>query len=643
MTELFINGNRVDLNDETIVLSFGVNNLFSIESTQGVYSNTFKIPATNNNNLVFGISNNVLSASQLPYQSLPCEIYVNGLLQLIGIAQIQSASRFEYEILVVAGNGNWIDKLKDISLQSVLSSCEFTQYWNEATVTGSRSNIWSDIFIYPNIDYGNLFFLAGSDVDWNELLPAVYCKFLFKKIFGDIGYNISSDWFTNNALFQKQVIPFSAKFRRDKNYSLRNVGSWDTPAQNILIPGPPNNLYNVWLTNTLATSCYNALEVPQRQLKILDSVNITFRFRMQIDWVSGGNSSFNMLAEYTDLAGNNVFTTLFNALDYPVGVGQTIFIDEERTLTMSRSQLKFRYSPFSVFASDINMSAFQLDILEYDVIETDEGMLDVNQTFNWFTLGGTLPDMAATDFILTIANQYGLIFQENSNTNVLEIFQFKDIINNLPTPNDWSNKLDLSDEPVISFDVSQYAQRNYFQYAPDTVDEYLTRQPDLGKGTLEINQKNLVIEQVLFESIFSAMVRLLSYSGTIELAYIPVYEGVGTNDVNARMAYIEFDDSALLTIQPSGFFTNPQPNVYFADLDFKNLLLVYYPLYELILNNIKTVKCLLRLNTVDINNINFSKPIWIDYFGAYFYLNLIDQYNITTQDSTPVELILISN
>jgi hypothetical protein len=57
----------------------------------------------------------------------------------------------------------------------------------------------------------------------------------------------------------------------------------------------------------------------------------------------------------------------------------------------------------------------------------------------------------------------------------------------------------------------------------------------------------------------------------------------------------------------------------------------------------KSVKCLIKLNSVDVNTINFKEPIWIDFFGAYFYLNLIDQFNLTTQDSTPVELILLRN
>jgi hypothetical protein len=650
MTEIFINGKAIDLNDETIVLSFGVNNLFSIESTQGVYSNTFKIPATHKNNLAFGISNNILSASNIPFESLSCEIYVNGLIAVAGIAQIQSASRFEYEILIVAGNGNWIDKLQDLNLQSVLFSCEFTQFWKESTVTGSRSNIWSDVFIYPNIDYGNLFFLAGSNVDWNELLPSIYCKFLLKKIFNDIGYNINSDWFDNNTTFQKQIIPFSARFQRSTDTSLRDQLKSTASADF----SPPSNLFapngdKFHIMNTNETSCYpyvnqvkwiDPFSIPFFDINagkcwlFMDSAFVKFKYDITVDRQFNTASFDYSQILYYDHAGNQQYFQIYDLMSQPIGIYN---FQGEVTLPIGRGAVAFGTETNAIWkaGSTIEITGFELS--------SDSGALDINTVFNWVELGATLPDMAVTDFILTLANQYGLIFQESANTNTIEIFQFSDVINNLTNPKDWSNKLDLSDEPVITFEVDSYAKKNFFQYAPDTVDEYLTRQPLLGRASLDINQANLIAEQVLFESVFSASVRLLSYSGTIELFYIPVYEGTGTNDVNARIACVEQDTSALLTIQPSGFFTNPQPNVFFKDLEFGQLLPKYYPLYSQILNNMKSVKCLIKLNSVDVNTINFKEPIWIDFFGAYFYLNLIDQFNLTTQDSTPVELILLRN
>jgi hypothetical protein len=638
MTEIYIDGNLIDTADEEIVLSFGVNNLFSIESTQGFFSNTFKVPATNKNNLIFGLSNNILSISDQPYKLLPCEIYVNGLIQVVGTAQIQSASRYEYEVLVIGGNGNWIDKLKDQSLQSVLAECQYTQYWNETTVVNSRSNTWQDVFIYPNIDYGDLFFAVGSDVTWSQLYPAVYCKYLFRKIFESIGYNISSEWFDNNALFEKQIIPFSARWERYQDPFLRNYLLTEiTVTKPFAFAGA-----EFTFDNNLEVACYD-FNVPNR-IVILDSATITFK--LNLNWTEIANGVYapplyKLEIAYTDFLGNPQTYFVF-PLSGTTNIGsysQTFTF----TLEVGRGEIIFFNNLIQV---DIGTT---LEIINY-VLNDDSGALQINDTnYNWFELAGTLPDISITDFITTIANQYGLIFQENSNTNTIEIFQFSKIISNLTNPLDWSNKLDLSDEPVITFELDNYAQKNYFQYASDGADEYLTRQRDYGRGEFTINNPSLAYEQVLFETVFSAVWRLFSFNGpsgtggTIPLAYIPYLEGDNINQVNQRMAYIEFDTSALLTIQPSAFFSNPQPNVYFDELIFANLIPLNYPLFEKILNTTKMVSCLLKLNTLDINNLDFSKPIWVDYFGAFFYLNLIDQYNITREDSTQVQLVLISN
>ena len=71
MTEIYIDSQLIDLYDEEeIVVSFAVNNLFDIESRDGTYSNTFKIPATHTNNKIFGQFNNILSI--LIETPIPC-------------------------------------------------------------------------------------------------------------------------------------------------------------------------------------------------------------------------------------------------------------------------------------------------------------------------------------------------------------------------------------------------------------------------------------------------------------------------------------------------------------------------------------------------------------------------------------------
>jgi hypothetical protein len=58
-----------------------------------------------------------------------------------------------------------------------------------------------------------------------------------------------------------------------------------------------------------------------------------------------------------------------------------------------------------------------------------------------------------------------------------------------------------------------------------------------------------------------------------------------------------------------------------------------------ILTKSKVVNILLYLNSVDINQLDFSIPIYLDYYEAYFYINQVKQFNTTHVDSTLVELV----
>lgn len=661
ITEIYIDNQLVDLyNNEDIVLSFSVNNIFELEAKTGTYSNTFNIPATNRNNIIFDNLNNVLSTSNKYFKSLPCLIYANGLLVIQGYADLVSASKLEYTVQVYAGNTTWFNAISDVKLSELLLGCEYTQYYNIATVIGSRSNIWTDVFIYPNIDYGELFFLPGNppyNVEWFKLYPAVYAKYLFKKAFDLAGLTISSEWFDNNILFEKQIIPFSADFKRSLEYNLRDhfIYTLGTDATNNNAGFIPINVhtnighildsscFNFRLGDTFSTPSTPYFLNPIRQIAetfcTLDGgvVTIDYNITYETDTlVSPAATTTQILIDYIDANGN---TQLFNIIPVVSGIQPITNVTGSFTLNIGRGGIRVNLQQCKIYAG----STLEFTI---DPSGADDGDLQINFPYNFITLGGTLPDITVTDFILTIANQYGLIFQQNDFSNEVQIFQFNKVINGIGAALDYSNKLDLSEDPVITFLDERYVRNNYFNYAPDDTDEYLTRLNGYGNGSIEIINSPAGTEQIIFESVLSPVIRLLSFNGggtPLELAYIPSNEGSVFTIVNGRTAYIEQDSTSLLTIDPGGFLAPVQPNVYFKDLEFNNLLSVYYQNITDLLNSSRSVKVLLRLNNLDINKLDFSKPIYIEYFGAYFYINEIQQYKVTSVDSTEVELILISN
>jgi hypothetical protein len=219
----------------------------------------------------------------------------------------------------------------------------------------------------------------------------------------------------------------------------------------------------------------------------------------------------------------------------------------------------------------------------------------------------------------------------------VRLFPFKKVVQNVPIAKNWSDKLDLSAKPIITFLSSRYAQVNKFKYAEDDSDTYLVDDPEYCRGEILIDDENLESEKTVFESVYAPIKRQSdSFSGTVRLAWIPKFIDGEENEVTPRIGIIAFENIHLLTMD--GYATeDPQPAIHGAGLSFglpNNLLETYYHELSNVLNYAKYVKCLLKLNPTDIHNLDFSIPVYIEYFQCYFYINKIEQYKATSVEST---------
>lgn len=657
MTEIYIDSQLIDLYDEEeIVVSFAVNNLFDIESRDGTYSNTFKIPATHTNNKIFGHFNNILSITNNAFEVLPALIYVDDVLQVNGFAQMTSANASEYEIRIFSGNTDWAQAISNINLRDVLPN-DFNHIWTVNDVVNSRYNTFINCYNYPNIDYGNLFFKPQTPPyisDYSDLYPAIYCKYLFQRIFEIAGYTIESDWFNNNTLFAKQIIPFSSEWKRDRNYSLRNYFTNATPSD---IP------INVGTSYWFYPQFSDAINYPVNGWQgfnpnnlfttLLDGGIVTLEFNIEFLNPHPVAVSFGLDLIYTDDNGNTINLPFADFNTPPPFVVPALGVATFNTtiqINVSQTTLVFRIG-VNTLDGVILRSGSYIKLVDFlPTVENEDDLL-ITTAFPFITLGNTLPDISATDFIMTIANQYGLIFDQDNYEKRVKIFEFDKVIKNIPNALDWSQKLDLTEDPIITNLHEEYFRNNYFKYAKDSNDTYLTIQDGFADWSLVVDFATAETEQDLFTSEFAPVIRIESFAngiagtGALEMAYIPIYESGVFQLVTPRMAYINFDDSTPITIPTFSGPYNPtiQPNVYFEDLRFINLINIYYAQYSNLLNNSKAVNCLIRINNIDINTLDFRKPVYIDYFGAYFYLNEIQQYKVTSKDSTQITLILINN
>jgi hypothetical protein len=95
--------------------------------------------------------------------------------------------------------------------------------------------------------------------------------------------------------------------------------------------------------------------------------------------------------------------------------------------------------------------------------------------------------------------------------------------------------------------------------------------------------------------------------------------------------------STITTDIPFTSFINPALPY---DLGFETGLLPNFnQSIDNVLNNYKMVRQGIRLNASDINQLDYTRPVWLSKYGCYFYISAIKEYDALNNDTCIVELI----
>lgn len=223
--ELWVSGTgatdqgRIDLYpDEPISISMANSDIKDIKIRKSSFTQSFVIPGTKNNNIIFNSIFNIGADSTfdprkktkayLLVDSIP--VMQNGNLQLTGIL-VDERKNIEYEVSIFDETENFIDSVGDNYLTD-LEFGELDHVWNYTNVT----NTWvsgQTPYYYPLIDYGYDFNLSdmntGAGVPINWLIPATQVKYTWDKIFSAAGYSYNSS-FLSGSYFTNLFVPFNS-------------------------------------------------------------------------------------------------------------------------------------------------------------------------------------------------------------------------------------------------------------------------------------------------------------------------------------------------------------------------------------------------------------------------------------------------
>lgn len=233
-----INGQRkwLDTFDtEPIALNFNISDITDIDKRNASYSKTIKLPETKNNRAIFGdIADLGVEATFNPNKKTKAYILVDtalvfeGYLQLRKVFVDKDENKAEYEVVIYADNDNFFTSVGEKFLTDMDFS-ELNHTWTAQNIRQSWTASWDKGYYYPLIDYGKNWILGdingwtttyNTEVKTTMMFPATNVKYVWDKIFSDVGFNYQSD-FLNSEVFESLYIPFC------REEIVRNINSID--------------------------------------------------------------------------------------------------------------------------------------------------------------------------------------------------------------------------------------------------------------------------------------------------------------------------------------------------------------------------------------------------------------------------------
>lgn len=665
--ELYIADKLCDLQgDEKIEVDYSIFDITKIDSRGGARSYTFNLPKTNLNKSVLENPEMVNNASLIPYTRLKCRCYIDGVDSLIRFCEVSSV-KDSYEVRLYGSNSDLFAELKDKKL-SELDMRELDHYWNIQNIAAGVARTVNDGYVYPIIDYHldspNSFINNYSkQIATEYIYPSLYYNFLLDKIFAATEYQLINEVATET---DNVIICWSGK-RLVRNFDERKYEakfSIDlllidgiTPGFNIVSIPPAVDLRSIYF-NVFDFSGGQFYTVGANDLdtKIYfgDSIKCKIKFTFIIENLEFFNTDMYFEYRYsagipTEAVGNFIITTTPGTFTYE----QTIEVEISKRYDMVEDEVPyifFRAYVSTALSSLTILNGTTLEIFDVEIIEPYLIKYNTSLTpLRYLTLTSILPDITQLELLKNYMQMFCLLPVINEFNKTVTLVKFNTLLDNISNCYDWSSKLDLTEEVEITFIDSNYAQSNKFIYTQDGDEP----KPIGTDGTIVINNQNLEKEKTIIELIFAGTNSVERLEG-LQVDNIGIFENgeyksereprvlvanIETYPYSITLADNGATSYAVVTFARPYFIDDSQTfNLGFGN----NLLDTYYNLLEEVLSRVKLVKLLVRINASDISQLDFTRPVFIQKYESYFYINSIKAFSYTESKSTLVELVKIN-
>lgn len=676
-TEIYIENQRLDLfKDISTEFTYNIDDVKDFSARNTNFSKTIVIPGNATNNKLFGHifefgSANFYNATadNVGYnfnaaKSAACVIYVDKIQLFKGIIRLLEIvidnNEIEYECAVFGELGGFVSALGNAKLED-LDFSSYSHHWNITNITGSWNNVSGGTYFYPLIDYGQVS-TNKQHYQYKAFRPALYVREYVDKIITNSGYTWESSFFNTN-LFKRLVIPNNKK-DLSTSTKIQFTGYDELMYYSI---GTASGTTTIGL---VATKLGAFTDISNYQYQYT-SPSLTATAYINLT----GESSvpdFEQGSAYLGIYKNGTLQT-----EYALAEDRQDF-DRQIELAVNVSNgdyidFRIRYTGVTDGMS-ITFYTFSLSIETSSVVDTPlsyNEFIDINETIP--------KGIFQKDFFSSILKMFNLYVTESTEKSkhliITPYIDYYDFNNT----QDWTLKIDRS-KPFRLKPMSELNGRYFeYKYKPDAdfFNENYQKKYSQGYGDyIEDTGFEFANDKQTAEIIFAAST-LVGYQGD-DKVMAAIYKKSNTQNTTSE----DKIDSIIRIMQVKKITGVAQwkiengnanlsgnidyygygghlddPDAPAADINFgapkeiyftltstypsANLFNGYWSDYvaEISDKDSKLLTCNVRLTDIDIFNLNFSKPIWID--GTLWRLNKVIDYNPMVEDTTKCEFIKV--
>ena len=702
MINLFVRGEQLDLfKSEVFAVSKAVSKLGEFNLRHGDVSINFSIPATSKNNTIFkNISdlNNFNKNAFKRFEGYLKEdesIISSGFFQVLKIDPYNS----KIEVRFYGGNSDWFDLIKQRDINGTYQLEEPNpnaksydlRYLNHIFNSDSIVNSWNNdggYFYFP-VDNVKNKSKGGVDFVNEDFQVGVFQHTIFKEIFDSIGVTTKGTLF-NDPLYWNTLVnnpsDLSEFANIDSKKEFNTNGSYFiSPTSYEPIRFNFNDNDSQWNGSTFTSN----FDVPSLTFNLLLTatrgnfyVGAYGSISLKIEYTLNGvlqTPIITTLTKRDDELRDGVYNIIFNTETFIVNnlkIGDTVsFSLSNLNNTTPSFSGQWKANEYYTGSSPITRAT-----LKYE-------LLNANTPYD---ITSAIPQINQASFIKDVMFRHGVISQFDSKKRELTLNRFQDIQNNKPKAIDYSDKIDLTKSPVFDFTkvLNSFKKTSKIIYKQDDDDNLMKlfkniNNRNLGDAIININNDNITGEGVIYESEFSGTLQIVTMNDNFYLPYLPFFKptdggefetqslepklfvkagNIAVNKFNALNTSINLEGVPYSTVGYAYFakqlLTNEvidtSLNQNLDTLAFQNyrqsttnyignsLISKNYGLYFNILNNPIHLSINLDLKPLDIERVDFFKPVFLNFSldSGYYYIDNISQYK-GDGSTTTVELIKI--